>query len=190
MDVRWDQKVVFGDLGARRDRKSSGMRSLQWLPSIGVPVSEFEPICCRFNSFNGLFVYVLVDVQLWRDLTPGGFRTATANWSVCLFVCLSVCLFVCLSVCLSVFLFVCLSVCLASQKEADIQEWPLKRASRSMLSQVYVGSLFRSSWLLSALLAPSWAHLGALRSHLVAKMAQHSAKMAQDSPSCRQDAPT
>ena len=70
--------------------------------------------------------------------------------SVCLSVCLSVFLFVCLSVCLSVCLFVCLlvclsvclSVCVASQKEADIQEWPLKRASRSMLSQVYVGSFF------------------------------------------------
>ena len=35
---------------------------------------DLEGICCRFNSFNGLFLYVLVEVQLWSDLRPAGFR--------------------------------------------------------------------------------------------------------------------
>ena len=73
---------------------------------------------------------------------------------------------------------------------ARVFEFPLDRASRSFVSQVYVESFFGVFSVMLAHVGVMLADVGALGSHLASKMSQDSAKMTQHSPFWLQDAPT
>ena len=75
MDVRWDRKVVFGDLGARRDRK------VVWDESVAM-APQHRGACKRVRTdllpvqFLQWFVRVCVGGSATlSDLRPGGFRS-------------------------------------------------------------------------------------------------------------------